>query len=137
MAKGGGTALNQVYGYAEPVDEAGLVFMDTPGYDPVSITGMAAGGANLVCFTTGRGSVFGGRPVPTLKLASNRDTYRRLEADMDLNCGKVLEGACDLKQMGQEIFQRVLETASGRPTKGEALKLGEAEFVPWPVDMMV
>ncbi len=137
VAKGGRSALNQVYGYAEPVDEPGLVFMDTPGYDPVSITGLAAGGANLVCFTTGRGSVFGGRPVPTLKLASNRETYRRLEADMDLDCGKVLEGVCDLEQMGREIFQRVLETASGRPTKGEALNLGEAEFVPWPVDMMV
>src|SRR5579875_3811128 len=111
----------------------GLVFMDTPGYDPVSVTGMVAGGANVVCFTTGRGSVFGSKPVPCLKLASTSDLYRRMEEDMDLDCGAVLEGGVSLAEMGRRIFEAVLATASGRRTKSEMLGLGDEEFVPWQV----
>lgn len=130
-AKGGTTNLVEVYRYAEPVTAKGFVFMDTPGYDPVSVTGMVAGGANIICFTTGRGSVFGCKPVPSLKLATNTRTYQRMAEDMDINCGLVIDGETDIPAMGERIFQRILEAASGRPTKSEALGFGEAEFVPW------
>ncbi len=130
-AKGGSTNLTQVYGYAEPVSARGLVFMDTPGYDTVSVTGMIAGGANLVCFTTGRGTVCGFKPVPTLKLASNTGMYQRLEDDMDVNCGKILDGSSTIKEMGEEIFRCILDTASGKLTKSELLGFGDNEFVPW------
>jgi altronate hydrolase len=132
-AKGGTTNLVSVYDYAEPVTEKGLVFMDTPGYDAASVTGMIAGGANLVCFTTGRGSVSGFKPVPTLKLATHSEMYRRLEGDMDVNCGLVLDGKAGLAEMGQSLFQLILETASGRKTKSEALGFGDNEFVPWQI----
>lgn len=129
--KGGTTPLQAVYEYAEPIEQAGFVFMDSPGYDPVACTGQIASGANLICFTTGRGSMFGSKPAPTLKLASNSAMYRRLEEDMDVNCGAILDGEVDVPQMGQRIFEAILRHASGEPTKSEALGLGDHEFVPW------
>ena len=130
-AKGGTTNLVEVYGYAEPVSAKGLVFMDTPGYDAVSVTGMVAGGANVICFTTGRGSVSGFKPVPTLKLASNTEMYRRLSDDMDINCGFIVDGEATVQEMGEEIFRLILETASGKQTRSERLGFGDNEFVPW------
>ncbi|MCY1235972.1 Galactarate dehydratase (L-threo-forming) [compost metagenome] len=120
-----------MYEYAEPIDQAGFVFMDSPGYDPVAVTGQIASGANLICFTTGRGSMFGSKPAPTIKLASNSAMYHRLEEDMDINCGLVLDGELTVPQMGQRIFEHILRAASGEPTKSEALGLGDNEFVPW------
>jgi altronate hydrolase len=129
--KGGTTPLQAVYRYAEPINKPGLVFMDSPGYDPVAVTGQIASGANLICFTTGRGSMFGSKPAPTIKLASNSPMYRALEEDMDINCGAVLDGEVDLAQMGQRIFDAILRHASGEQTKSEMLGLGDNEFVPW------
>ncbi len=131
-AKGGGTVLNGVYRYAEPVTAKGFVFMDTPGYDPVSATGQVAGGANILAFTTGRGSAYGCKPTPSIKLATNSDTYRRMVDDMDINCGDILDGV-GLEEKGQEIFEKVLAVASGEKSKSEALGYGDAEFVPWQV----
>lgn len=131
--KGGNAPLMEVYEYAEPVRRHGLVFMDTPGYDPVSATGQIAGGANLICFTTGRGSCFGSVPAPTVKLASNTPMYVRMEADMDINCGPIVDGEATVAQMGEAIFQQILRHASGEPTKSELLGVGVNEFVPWPV----
>lgn len=131
IAKGGGTPLRAVYRYAEPVTETGLVFMDTPGYDPVSVTGIVAGGAQVVCFTTGRGSVFGGKPAPSLKLCSNTGTYRRMTEDMDVNCGEIADGTATVAEMGRRVFDLVLATASGRRTASELLGFGEEEFTPW------
>jgi len=129
--KGGTTPLQAVYEYAETIDEAGFVFMDSPGYDPVATTGQIASGANLICFTTGRGSMFGSKPAPTLKLATNTPMYTRLEEDMDINCGLVLDGELSIEQMGERIFAHILRAASGEPTKSEQLGLGDHEFVPW------
>jgi len=129
--KGGTTPLQAVYEYAEPIASAGFVFMDSPGYDPVAVTGQIASGANLICFTTGRGSMFGSKPAPTIKLATNTPMYRRLEQDMDINCGAILDGEVDVAQMGQRIFEAILRHASGEPTKSETLGLGDNEFVPW------
>jgi len=131
VAKGGHANLAGVYEYAEPVTTKGFVFMDTPGYDPVSVTGMVAGGANIVCFTTGRGSVFGCKPVPSLKLATNSDTYRRMTDDMDINCGTILDGTASVDEIGQQIFQSILDVASGKLTKSEEIGLGDEEFTPW------
>lgn len=130
-AKGGGTMLMDVYRYAEPVTAKGFVFMDTPGYDPASITGMVAGGANLVCFTTGRGSVYGGKPVPSIKLATNTPMYQRMSGDMDINCGIIADGEASAAEMGERIFRMMLATASGRRTHSEKLGIGDYEFCPW------
>jgi altronate hydrolase len=132
-AKGGTTNLVEVYRYAEAVTAKGFVFMDTPGYDPVSVTGMVAGGANMVCFTTGRGSVFGCKPTPSLKLATNSEMFNRMREDMDINCGRIADGEADVPSFGQEIFELILATASGAPSRSEALGFGDAEFVPWQV----
>ncbi len=129
--KGGTTPLQAVYRYAEPIEKAGLVFMDSPGYDPVAVTGQIASGANLICFTTGRGSMFGSKPAPTIKLASNTPMFTRLAEDMDINCGAILDGEVDIAQMGQRIFEAILRHASGEPTRSEELGLGDHEFVPW------
>ena len=129
--KGGTTPLQAVYEYAEQIDKAGFVFMDSPGYDPVASTGQIASGANLICFTTGRGSMFGSKPAPTIKLASNTPMFTRLEEDMDINCGLVIDGELTIEQMGQRIFEHILRAASGEPTKSEQLGLGDHEFVPW------
>ena len=131
VAKGGSTNLVDVYGYAEPIAAKGFVFMDTPGYDPVSATGQVAGGANVICFTTGRGSVFGCKPAPSLKLATNTPLYRRMEDDMDIDCGPIVDGEASVAEMGRRIFDLVLATASGRRTKSEELGFGEDEFTPW------
>jgi len=130
-AKGGTMNLEDVYEYGETVAKKGFVFMDTPGYDPVSVTGHVAGGANVVCFTTGRGSVFGCKPAPSLKLATNTLMYRHMEDDMDVNCGTVVDGTETVAQAGERIFALILETASGKPSKSEALGFGEDEFAPW------
>jgi altronate hydrolase len=104
--------------------------MDTPGYDPVSVTGQVAGGCNIVVFSTGRGSVFGFKPAPSIKLATNSNLYRRMTGDMDINAGRVLEGA-SLAEIGNEIFEEILAVASGKRTKSEAQGVGEEEFNPW------
>ena len=130
-AKGGTAPLDGVYRYAEPVTAKGLAFMDTPGYDPVSVTGMVAGGANVVCFTTGRGSVFGSKPAPCLKLATNSDVYRRMSEDMDVNCGTIVDGTLSVDDVGREIFDLVLAVASGQRSKSEELGFGDEEFTPW------
>ena len=132
VAKGGTTNLEAVYEYAEPVKAHGFVYMDTPGYDPVSATGQVAGGANMICFTTGRGSAYGCAPSPSLKLATNSDIYRRMQDDMDINCGDVLDGV-SIEAKGQEIFDKVLAVASGERSKSEELGYGTNEFVPWQI----
>ncbi|MGB3244347.1 MAG: altronate dehydratase family protein [Sulfitobacter sp.] len=133
MKKSGSTGLMEVYRYAEPVTQKGLVFMDTPGFDPVSATGQIAGGANLICFTTGRGSCFGSYPSPTIKLASNTQMFSQMQEDMDVNCGTVIDGGQSIEALGQEIFERILAVASGEKSKSEALGVGEEEFAPWPI----
>ncbi len=130
-AKGGHSDLVDVYRYAEPVTKRGFVFMDTPGYDPVSVTGQVAGGANMICFTTGRGSCFGCKPAPSLKLATNTPMYNRMQDDMDINCGEILDGASSVEEMGARIFKLILDTASGKRSRSEVLGYGEDEFAPW------
>jgi altronate hydrolase len=131
VAKGGTSNLNAVYEYAEHVASRGFVYMDTPGYDPVSATGQVAGGANMICFTTGRGSAYGCAPAPSLKLATNSVLWVRQEEDMDINCGEIIDGKSTIAEMGERIFQLVLRTASGTATKSEKHGYGQSEFVPW------
>jgi altronate hydrolase len=131
MAKAGSTNLVDVVAYAEAVTKRGFNFMDTPGFDPVAATGQVAGGANLVCFTTGRGSVFGCKPSPSIKLATNTPMFKRMEEDMDVNCGTILDGEETVQECGQRIFELMLKTASGQPTKSESFDFGGAEFAPW------
>ncbi|MCM0018984.1 MAG: altronate dehydratase family protein [Tagaea sp.] len=131
-AKGGTTTLRGVYRYAERVDTKGFVFMDTPGYDPTSATGQVAGGANVLCFTTGRGSAYGCKPTPSIKLATNSDIYRRMIDDMDVNCGDIVDGVT-VQEKGKEIFEKILSVASGEKSKSEELGYGDNEFVPWQI----
>lgn len=131
VAKGGTTNLMAVYEYAEPVREHGFVFMDTPGYDPVSVTGQVAGGANLVCFTSGRGSAYGCIPSPSLKLATNSALWRRQCDDIDINCGEIVDGTASVDEMGRLVFERLLAVASGQRTRSELHGYGQNEFVPW------
>lgn len=131
IAKAGTTNLNAVYHYAERITGRGLVFMDAPEFDPVAATGQVAGGANVICFTTGRGSVFGCRPVPSMKLASNTPMFQRMRDDMDINCGTIIDGTDSIEAKGQEIFAAILAVASGEKTCSEDLGLSSAEFVPW------
>ena len=133
VAKGGTSNLQAVYEYAEPVTAHGFVYMDTPGYDPVSATGQVAGGANLICFTTGRGSAYGCAPSPSLKLSTNSALWRKQEDDMDINCGEIIDGNSTVAEMGQRIFEMVLATASGTRSKSESHGYGQNEFVPWQV----
>jgi altronate hydrolase len=133
VAKGGTTNLQAVYEYAEPVSAHGFVYMDTPGYDPVSATGQVAGGANMICFTTGRGSAYGCAPSPSLKLATNSALWVRQEEDMDINCGEIIDGKASIQEMGQRIFELVIATASGDLSKSEKHGYGQNEFVPWQV----
>jgi altronate hydrolase len=133
VAKGGTSNLQAVYEYAERVTAHGLVYMDTPGYDPVSATGQVAGGANLICFTTGRGSAYGCAPAPTLKMSTNSALWRKLEDDMDLNCGEIIDGSVTVAEMGQRIFELTLAIASGARSKSELHGYGQNEFVPWQV----
>jgi altronate hydrolase len=132
-AKGGTTPLTGVYKYAEPVTAAGFTFMDSPGYDPASVTGQIAGGCTLVVFTTGRGSAFGSKPAPTIKVATNTDMYTRMTGDMDVNAGEMLSGGVSLEEKGREIYEMLLRVASGEVTKSEAQGLGDYEFVPWQI----
>src|SRR5882672_1589626 len=131
VAKGGSTTLTAVYEYAEPVTAKGFVYMDTPGYDPVSATGQVAGGANMIVFTTGRGSAYGCKPAPSLKLATNTALFAHQEEDMDINCGTVIDGTETVQQAGERFFQMILATASGKKTKSEEFGYGEDEFAPW------
>jgi altronate hydrolase len=130
IAKGGTTPLMDVFDYGEPIGTKGFVFMDTPGYDPVSVTGLVAGGANMICFTTGRGSVLGCKPTPSIKLASNTTLYQHMEDDMDLDCGVVLNGT-SIEGMGRRIFDEIVAVASGKQSKSELSGVGEEEFAPW------
>lgn len=132
IAKAGSTAMVDVVHYAEPVTSKGFVVMDTPGYDPVSMTGIVAGGANVCVFTTGRGSVFGCKPAPCIKVATNSPLYNHMIGDMDINAGKILEGV-PVEKVGQEIFEKVLAVASGEKTKSELNGVGEEEFAPWSI----
>ena len=131
MAKAGTTNLTAVYDYAEAVTAKGFVFMDTPGYDPVGATGQVAGGANLMCFTTGRGSVFGMKPAPSIKLATNTPMYERMSEDMDVNCGTILTGEESVAACGQRVFELMLRVAGGQRTRSEGYDFGAAEFAPW------
>ncbi len=132
-AKGGTSPLTGVYKYAEPVTAKGFTFMDSPGYDPASVTGQIAGGCNLVCFTTGRGSAFGSKPAPTIKVATNTEMANRMSDDMDVNAGVILSDGVSVEEMGREIYQTILRVASGEATKSEAQGLGDYEFVPWQI----
>jgi altronate hydrolase len=132
-AKGGTTNLVEVYKYAEQMTAKGFVFMDTPGYDPASATGQVAGGAQIVCFTTGRGSVSGFKPAPCIKVATNSTMYRHMEEDMDINCGTIIDGDESIEQAGRRIFEMFLAVASGAETKSEAQGFGDNEFVPWQI----
>ncbi|MGE5738939.1 MAG: UxaA family hydrolase [Betaproteobacteria bacterium] len=133
VAKGGTTNLVEVYEYAEPVTAKGFVYMDTPGYDPVSATGQVAGGANMIVFTTGRGSAYGCAPAPSLKLATNTPLWVRQEEDIDLNCGEIVDGDATVAEIGERLFGMMLETASGKRSKSELHGYGQNEFVPWYV----
>ncbi|MGH2532248.1 MAG: UxaA family hydrolase [Thermomicrobiales bacterium] len=135
-AKAGSTPLNQVVGYGERVTERGFVHMDTPGYDPVSVTGQVAGGCNIVCFTTGRGSAFGFKPAPSIKIATNSELYARQEPDMDINAGRMLDGLT-VDELGNEIFESILAVASGERTKSELAGVGQEEFNPWILGAML
>lgn len=131
VAKAGQAPLSDVVTYAERPTRPGLVFMDTPGYDPVSATGQIAGGATILAFTTGRGSCFGSKPAPTVKLASHSQLYDAMADDMDVDCGKVLDGRASLEELGQEIYDTILDVASGERSKSEINGLGDLEFAPW------
>jgi altronate hydrolase len=131
VAKGGTTNLVDVYEYAQPVTAKGFVYMDTPGYDPVSATGQVAGGANMICFTTGRGSAYGCKPSPSLKLATNTPLFVHQEDDMDINCGTIIDGTETIPQAGERFFRMILATASGEKSKSEAFGYGDDEFAPW------
>ena len=133
VAKGGTTNLVDVYEYAEPVTAKGFVFMDTPGYDPVSATGQVAGGANMIVFTTGRGSAYGCAPAPSLKLSTNTPLWVKQEEDIDLNCGEIVDGTATVDEIGERLFRMMLDTASGTETKSERHGYGQSEFVPWYV----
>ncbi|BEL03154.1 altronate dehydratase family protein [Actinoplanes sichuanensis] len=131
VAKGGSAPLTAVYEYAEKITDRGFTFMDTPGYDPVSVTGLVAGGATVVVFTTGRGSVLGGKPAPVLKVATNSETYQRMREDMDLDTGGIVTGSLTITDAGEQIFEAILAVASGQVTCSEDLDLGRDEFIPW------
>lgn len=133
VAKGGSMPLKAVYEFAETVTEPGFVFMDTPGYDPVAVTGQVAGGCNVICFTTGRGSVSGFKPSPCIKIATNTDMYEHMKEDMDLNCGGIVTGDETIEQSGERIFEQILAVASGQKTLSEIYDYGDNEFVPWQV----
>lgn len=133
VAKGGSMPLKAVYEFAETVTESGFVFMDTPGYDPVAVTGQVAGGCNVICFTTGRGSVSGFKPAPCIKIATNSEMYEHMKEDMDINCGEIVTGAETIEESGKRIFEHIIAVASGDKTVSEIYDYGDNEFVPWQV----
>ena len=133
VAKGGSMPLEAVYEYAEPIDRTGFVFMDTPGYDPVAVTGQVAGGCNVICFTTGRGSVSGFKPAPCIKIATNSEMYEHMDEDMDVDCGGIVTGRDSIEEVGRRIFDKVVAIAAGERTLSEGLDYGDNEFVPWQI----
>ncbi len=133
VAKSGTSPMENVYRYAEPIKSSGFVMMDSPGYDPASITGQIASGCNIVAFTTGRGSVFGSKPAPSIKIATNTRMFQNMEEDMDINAGDILDGEKTVAQTGREIFELLVDVASGKPSLSEAQGLGDLEFVPWQI----
>ena len=137
VAKGGNSILEDVLSYAEPLKNKGFNFIDSPGYDPVSVTGQVASGANVICFTTGRGSCFGCKPVPSLKLSTNTSMYEKMSEDMDINCGTIIEGKEKIEDVGKKIFELVVNTASGNPSKSELNGYGDEEFNPWQVGVVM
>jgi altronate dehydratase len=137
VAKGGNSILQDVLMYAEPLKNRGFNFMDSPGYDPVSVTGQVASGANVICFTTGRGSCFGCKPVPSLKLSTNSAMYKKMSEDMDINCGTIAEGEEKIEEVGQKIFELIVNTASGNKSKSEINGYGDEEFNPWQVGVVM
>jgi len=137
VAKGGNSILEDVLSYAEPLKNKGFNFMDSPGYDPVSVTGQVASGANVICFTTGRGSCFGCKPVPSLKLSTNTSMYEKMSEDMDINCGTIIDGKEKIEDVGKKIFELVVNTASGNPSKSEQNGYGDEEFNPWQVGVVM
>lgn len=133
VAKGGSMPMEAVYEYAEPIDKAGFVFMDTPGYDPIAVTGQIAGGSNMLVFTTGRGSCSGWKPVPTIKVATNSALARHMEDDMDIDCGTIVEGSESIEEAGERIFRKIIAIASGEKSQSEIHDYGDFEFVPWQI----
>jgi galactarate dehydratase len=133
VAKGGTMPLEAVYEYAEQIDRTGFVFMDTPGYDPVAVTGQVAGGCNVICFTTGRGSVSGFKPAPCIKIATNTTMYEHMEEDMDIDCGGIVTGEDSIEKAGERIFEKIIAVASGERSLSETFDYGDNEFVPWPL----
>jgi galactarate dehydratase len=133
VAKGGSMPLKAVYEFAETVTETGFTFMDTPGYDPVAVTGQVAGGCNVICFTTGRGSVSGFKPAPCIKIATNTDMYEHMKEDMDINCGEIVTGTETIEEAGARMFEHIIAVASGQKTLSEIFDYGDNEFVPWQV----
>ena len=131
VAKSGTAIMQDVLDYAEPIKKKGLNYMDSPGFDPVSVTGQVASGSNIICFTTGRGSCFGFKPTPSIKIASNTNMYNNLKDDMDINAGTIMDGDSDIKKIGTEIFESIINTASGKLTKSEINEYGDDEFSPW------
>lgn len=131
LAKGGQSPLAECYEYAQQVDKPGLVFMDTPGYDPVSMTGLVAGGCNVGVFTTGRGSVYGCKPAPCIKVATNTPLYERMADDMDINAGTIIDGTQTLEEVGRQIFEMIIAVAGGQKTRSELAGIGDEEFAPW------
>ena len=137
VAKSGTLPLEGVYRYAEKIDRKGFVMMDSPGYDPASITGQIASGCNLVAFTTGRGSVFGSKPSLSIKIATNSQLFEFMNEDMDVNAGRILDSDGTVESVGEEIFELLIEVASGSMSKSEAQGLGDLEFVPWQIGAMM
>lgn len=133
VAKGGSMPLMEVYEYAEPISETGFVFMDTPGYDPVAVTGQVAGGCNVIVFTTGRGSVSGFKPAPCIKVATNNEMYEHMREDMDINCGGIVDGSDTILAAGERIFEKIIAVVSGERTLSETYEYGDNEFVPWQI----
>ena len=132
-AKGGTTPLNDVLLYAQKAEKKGFLFMDSPGYDPASVTGQIASGCNVVTFTTGRGSCFGCKPSPSIKIATNTEMYNNMAEDMDVNAGTVITDNKSIEDVGQEIFDLIVKVASGKKSKSEFQGLGDLEFVPWQI----
>jgi altronate hydrolase len=131
VSKGGLSPLEAVYGYAEPIMAKGFCFMDTPGYDPVSMTGLVCGGCNIGVFTTGRGSVYGCKPAPCIKVVSNSEVYERMQDDMDVNAGTIMDGVETIEGVGRRLFEMIVRVASGEKTKSEVAGIGDEEFAPW------
>ena len=125
--------MTDVLSYAEPLKKKGFNYMDSPGYDPVSVTGQVASGSNVICFTTGRGSCFGFKPSPSLKIATNTNMYNNLEEDMDINAGSIMDGESDVTKIGTDIFEMIIDTASGKPSKSEINEYVDHEFNPWEI----